>query len=112
ERLDDEAGGVESPEQPVLDVRGVGPLLHPHALLEESVGAGIGPDRHAGLETKSLDEAVALARDAPTLPAVGSELPRDAAVAHHFLELGRDQGAAERWGESSHEEAVVAAGQG
>ncbi len=111
EGLDDEAGGLEGPEHPVPDIRGVRPLLHPHALLDERVGAGIGPDRHARVETKALDEAVALGCDGPTLPAVGAELPGGAAVAHHFLELGGDQGAAERWSKGSHEETVVAAGE-
>jgi hypothetical protein len=110
-RLDNEAGRPEGSEQAVPDVRGVRPLLHPHALLDERVGASIGPDGHAGFETKALDEAVALGRDGPTLPAVGAKLPRDATVAQHFLELGGDQGAAERGGEGGHEETVVTPGE-
>src|SRR6266536_3100348 len=59
--------------KPVLDIGGIGALLHPHALFEQSVSAGKGPYRSCTLEAKALDVPIALRVDCPARPAVCSQ---------------------------------------
>ena len=109
ERLDREGGRLEGTEQAVLDVGGVGALLHPYALLEERISARVRPDGRAPLQAEPFDEAMPLRRHRATRPAVDPELPGRAAVRHTLVELGRQQCAPERRGERGDEETVVTA---
>ena len=97
QRLQVECQRLAAAGQGVLDVRGVGALLHPQALLEPRIGEGERPHRRRALEVEALQVAKALGGD-PRIagfglvgPAIGEEGIALAIVGCGFVQLGQER---------------------
>ena len=89
-------------------VRGVAPLRHPHALLEQGVTTGVGPEWRSDVVRIGLQPLEAARRDRAVGKLVAAELEGFAAITREDFELRHHDDALHRWPERCHEEPVVA----
>ena len=107
EGLEVDRGQVGAPQQRVAHVRGVGFGLHPDALLDERLVAGIRPNRGRALEMEALERAVTRGGDRSVRPPVDRQLVRRPAVFDSVLDLRRQERPPERRLQRGHQQAVI-----
>jgi hypothetical protein len=99
-----------APQQAVLDVGGVFPLLHPHALFEQRIGQGITPHRLGPLEMKAFDLQVPSWRNESAPPPVCGQRIGSTQIPHAFIEPVHEHGAFDRRPERRHQQRVISSG--
>src|ERR1700721_1596197 len=80
----------------VVNEGGVFSLNHPHALFQQGIGQGVGPNRNSSLEAKAVDVQKAFGIPGSAGPGVSSERVRRAAITYDFIEDPDEMIAAER----------------
>ena len=75
--------------QTVLNVSRILAWLHPYALFEQGIGAGISPDRDCAFESEAFYVAIAMASSGAACPAIAAQRISCVLILKRFIQLSQ-----------------------